>query len=145
MAISGKIISLNISTKKGQKKKPVDTLLLVKDKGVKDDAHYGSPRQLSLLPNESIDEMKEKGLKVNFGSFAENITTMGINLNKLPIGTKLQLGEALVEITQIGKDCHTPCAIYKQAGYCVMPKDGIFAKILEGGEVKVGGTIIEKR
>lgn len=136
-----KVVSLNISAKKGQKKQPVDSIYLVKDKGVEADAHYDSERQVSLLPYESIKKMKNEGLNVGAGSFAENITTKGLNLSDLQIGTRLKLGNSLVEITEIGKDCHTPCAIYKQAGYCVMPEDGIFAKVLRGGIIRNGEKI----
>lgn len=136
-----RVVSLNISAKKGQKKKPVNSIMLVEGKGVEADAHFDSERQVSLLPAESIEKMRQDGLKVSPGSFAENITTKGLNIKDLPVGAHLQAGGALVEITQIGKDCHTPCAIYKKAGYCIMPEDGVFAKVLKSGRVKVGDII----
>ncbi|HDZ86145.1 MAG TPA: MOSC domain-containing protein [Actinobacteria bacterium] len=138
---SGEIVSLNISKKKGEKKKPVSSLTLIKEKGVKSDAHFSSERQLSLLPLESVRRMKNAGLEVGPGSFAENITMVGIEPSLLKIGQRLKIGPVIVEVTHIGKDCHKPCAIYKEAGYCVMPTDGVFAKILSSGEVKNGDTI----
>ncbi len=141
MKSSGEIVSLNISKKKGEKKKPVSSLTLIKEKGVKSDAHFSSERQLSLLPFESVRRMKNAGLEVGPGSFAENITMVGIESSLLKIGQRLKIGPVIVEVTHIGKDCHKPCAIYKEAGYCVMPTDGVFAKILSSGEVKNGDTI----
>ena len=137
----GEVVSLNISEKKGQKKSPVKSLRLVKAKGVELDAHYGTKRQLSLLPYESIRRMKQAGIEVGPGSFAENITIKNIETCLIKIGSQIKIGEALIEITHIGKDCHSPCAIYEQAGYCVMPTDGVFAKILTSGEVKTGDLI----
>ena len=111
--------------------------------GLKDDAHAGDwHRQVSLLAMESIDKIRAKGLDVEPGDFAENITTLGIDLVHLPIGTRLNVGdEVLMEVTQIGKECHTKCAIYHQVGDCVMPREGIFAKVLKGGTVKKGDPI----
>jgi len=135
-----KIVSINISKKKGEKKKPVESARLLVDLGIEGDAHAGfMHRQVSLLAQESVDKMKAKGLTVGPGDFAENITTEGIDLVSLPVGTRLKLGtEIEVEVTQIGKECHSRCAIYEQAGECVMPKEGIFAKVIEGGELKTG-------
>jgi MOSC domain-containing protein YiiM len=116
---------------------------LIEDFGVEGDAHGGPwHRQVSLLAMESIKKMQDLGLKVHHGSFAENITTEGIDLPGLPLGTRLRLGpEALVEVTQIGKECHDRCAIYRLAGDCVMPREGIFVRILKGGPVKPGDEI----
>lgn len=138
-----KIIAVSISDKKGVPKKNIPEGTLVEEFGLAGDAHGGHwHRQLSLLALESIRKMQDMGLKVHPGSFAENITTEGISLPELPIGTRLRLGpEALVEITQIGKVCHDKCAIYRLAGDCVMPKEGIFARILKGGLVKAGDQI----
>ena len=140
----GKVLAVNISEKKGTKKTNVKSCLLLKDFGLKDDAHGGPwHRQVSLLANESIEKMRAKGLKVGYGDFAENITTEGVDLVHLPIGTEMRIGDAVrVRVTQIGKECHTRCAIYYQAGDCVMPKEGIFAEVLNEGEVKVGDEII---
>ncbi len=142
--MNAKVISINISDKKGVKKKTVAEAKLIKSYGIEGDAHASGKwhRQISLLALESIKKMQAKGLKVSCGDFAENITTQGIDLLSLPVGTKIIIGENVeVEISQIGKVCHTRCAIYTQAGDCVMPKEGIFAKILKGGRIKKGDTI----
>src|SRR3990172_1594812 len=138
-----KIVSVNISAKKGQRKKPVGKVSVVVDHGIESDAHAANwHRQISLLAQESIDKMVAMGLKVGPGDFAENVTTTGIDLLDLPIGSRLKVGEGVVlEVTQIGKECHTKCAIYRQAGDCVMPKEGIFVKVIEPGELKVGDEI----
>ena len=141
----GKIISINISDKKGVRKKPVKEAILKTDFGMEGDAHASSKwhRQVSLLALESIKKMQDKGLKVNPGDFAENITTEGIDLLKLPVGTKMIIGSNIeVEVSQIGKVCHTRCEIYNQAGDCVMPKEGIFVKVLKGGKVTEGDEIV---
>ncbi|HWI41940.1 MAG TPA: MOSC domain-containing protein, partial [Verrucomicrobiae bacterium] len=105
-------------------------------------AHAGEwHRQVSLLAKESIDKMRAMGLDVDSGDFAENITTSGVELPVLPVGTRLTVGEALLEVTQIGKECHTRCAIYHQAGDCVMPREGIFARVLRGGAVRAGDAV----
>jgi MOSC domain-containing protein YiiM len=116
---------------------------LVVEHGLKDDAHAGPwHRQVSLLAMESIEKMRAIGLKVGPGDFAENLTTEGIDLVSLPIGTHLKIGpKAIGEVTQIGKECHTRCAIYQQAGDCVMPREGIFIKVINGGLVKSGDSI----
>lgn len=137
-----KVLAVCISENKGERKKPVAVVELRENHGIDGDAHAGEwHRQVSLLAQESIDKMRALGLDVNAGDFAENITTSGIDLLSLPLGTRLQIGSALLEITQIGKECHTRCAIYYQAGDCVMPKEGIFAKVLQDGTVKPGDTI----
>ncbi|MBU0567146.1 MOSC domain-containing protein [bacterium] len=138
-----KVISVNISPGKGEKKAPTECGRLIADFGFKGDGHSGDwHRQVSLLAKESIDKMRALGLDVGPGDFAENLTTKGINLVKLPIGTRLAVGDkALLEVTQIGKECHNRCAIYYQAGDCIMPKEGIFAKVISGGEIKAGDRI----
>jgi MOSC domain-containing protein YiiM len=143
--MTGKIVSINISDKKGVRKKPVKEAILKTDFGIEGDAHASSKwhRQVSLLAIESIKKMQDKGLKVNPGDFAENITTEGIDLLKLPVGTKMTIGDNIeVEVSQIGKVCHTRCEIYNQAGDCVMPKEGIFVKVLKGGKVTEGDKIV---
>ena len=138
-----KIVAVCKSEKKGTRKKVVGQCE-IKDGGLTGDAHAdcATHRQVSLLAIESIDKMRAMGLKVGPGSFAENLTTEGIDLVTLPIGTKLSIGKDVVlEVTQIGKECHTPCAIYRQAGTCVMPTEGIFGKVIHGGIVKTGDTI----
>ncbi len=141
----GKVVSVNISDKKGIQKKPVKEIFMEANFGIQGDAHASSKwhRQVSLLALESIKKMQDKGFKVHPGDFAENITTEGIDLPKLPIGTKMTIGdEIVVEVSQIGKVCHTRCAIYIQAGDCIMPKEGIFVKVLKGGKVKEGDEIV---
>ncbi|MFP4345555.1 MAG: MOSC domain-containing protein [Anaerolineales bacterium] len=138
----GKVVAVCVSKKKGTPKKDVGSGVLEVDWGLQGDAHAGKwHRQVSLLAWESIDKMRAKGLKVKEGSFAENITTEGVELYTLPVGTRMRLGSALVEVTQIGKICHDHCAIYQLAGDCVMPREGIFVKVLEPGEIKTGDTI----
>jgi MOSC domain-containing protein YiiM len=133
------VLAVCISENKGERKKPVESVELRENHGIVGDAHAGDwHRQVSLLAQESIDKMRALGLDVSAGDFAENITTSGIDLISLPIGTRLQIGETLLEVTQIGKECHTRCAIYYQAGDCVMPKEGIFAKIISGGTIRPG-------
>jgi MOSC domain-containing protein YiiM len=136
------IISINTSAAKGERKKPVGRAELVPGHGIIGDGHAGRwHRQISLLAAESIEKIKKKGLDVGPGDFAENVTTRGIDLLQLPIGTKLRLGDALVEVTQIGKKCHSRCEIYRQAGDCVMPREGIFARVLEGGLICEGDHV----
>ena len=140
----GKVLAVNISEKKGTKKNNIQSCALLKDFGLKGDAHAGPwHRQVSLLANESIEKMRAKGLNVGYGDFAENITTEGVDLVHLPIGTEMRIGDSVyLRVTQIGKECHTRCAIYYQAGDCVMPKEGIFAEVINEGEIKVGDKII---
>jgi MOSC domain-containing protein YiiM len=140
----GKVLAVNISDNKGTKKTNVQACSLLKDFGLKGDAHAGPwHRQVSLLANESIEKMRVKGLNVGYGDFAENVTTEGVDLVHLPIGTKIRIGNSVIlRVTQIGKECHERCAIYYQAGDCVMPKEGIFAEVVTEGEVKVGDEII---
>ena len=140
-----KIVSVNVSEKKGVRKRPVKEVSLKAGYGIEGDAHASSTwhRQVSLLAIESIKKMRDKGLDVKPGDFAENITTEGIDLPGLPVGTRLTIGENIkVEVSQIGKECHTRCAIYHQAGDCVMPKEGIFVKVLSGGIVREGDQIV---
>ncbi len=136
------VVAVCVSEQKGERKKPVPSVELRVDHGIVGDAHAGNwHRQVSLLARESIDKMRALGLEVTTGDFAENITTSGINLVALPVGQRLRVGEALLEVTQIGKECHTRCAIYQQAGDCVMPKEGIFARVLEAGLVRPGDEV----
>ncbi|OGU17731.1 MAG: molybdenum cofactor sulfurase [Geobacteraceae bacterium GWC2_53_11] len=131
-----------ISENKGERKKPVESVVVRENHGIVGDAHAGDwHRQVSLLAQESIDKMRALGLDVTAGDFAENITTSGIDLVSLPIGSRLKVGETLLEVTQIGKECHTRCAIFYQAGDCVMPKEGIFVKVITGGTIKPGDTV----
>ena len=139
---AGTIVAANVSAAKGERKKAAPEVFLLAEHGIEGDAHAGPwHRQVSLLAQESIDKMTAAGLNVGPGDFAENITTLGIDVAALPIGTILDLGEALVEVTQIGKECHARCAIYYQAGDCVMPREGIFVRVLRGGRVAPGDAV----
>ena len=132
------------SEKKGTKKETITEGILREDYGLINDAHAGvSPhRQVSLLAIESINKMRQLGFDVSPGDFAENLTTEGIDLTSISTGTRLLVGqEVILEITQIGKECHTGCAIYRQIGKCIMPREGVFAKVILGGLVKVGDAI----
>jgi len=142
--MTGKVVSINISSQKGVRKKPIKETMIELNYGVEGDAHASSKwhRQVSLLAIESIKKMQALGLKVNPGDFAENITTEGINLPELPVGTNITIGEVELEVSQIGKECHTRCNIYYEAGDCIMPKEGIFAKVLKGGKIKKGDEIV---
>jgi MOSC domain-containing protein YiiM len=138
-----KIHSVAISKKKGTRKRVVQQVQLVEDHGIKGDAHAGIwHRQVSFLASESIENARRQGLDVSFGDFAENIATTGIDWLTVPVGTRLRLGDsAVVEITQIGKECHNRCAIYYKAGDCIMPKEGVFARVLAGGTIRPGDGI----
>ena len=139
----GHVIAVCRSTNKGEKKKPVPAVMLKANHGVEGDAHAGNGhRQVSLLAQESIGTIQDLGLAVSPGDFAENITTAGVDLAALAPGSRLRIGVALLEITQIGKECHSRCAIYEQVGDCVMPRDGVFARVISGGTV-VPGDLVE--
>jgi len=139
----GTVLSVNLSPKKTMRKARGTEASLVFDRGFENDAHAGDwHRQVSLLAQESIDTMVAKGLDVGPGDFAENITTRGIDLLALPVGSVLRIGDgAVIEISQIGKVCHAKCAIYYQAGDCVMPREGLFGVVREAADVKVGDTV----
>jgi MOSC domain-containing protein YiiM len=143
------VVSVNISTEKGVPKREVDGIRLIEGHGIEGDAHAGAwHRQVSLLAEESINRMRAKGLtELAHGAFGENINTIGIDLNHLPVGTRLLVGEAILEVTQIGKECHNGgCAIKEATGECVMPTDGIFAIVMRGGVVRAGdGIEIERQ
>jgi MOSC domain-containing protein YiiM len=138
-----KIVSIAVSKHKGTRKDLVDEALLLPDHGLEGDAHAGAwHRQVSFLAAESIEEARNRGLDVAYGDFAENIATSGIDWLNVPIGTRLNLGDSvLVEITQIGKECHKKCAIYYLAGDCIMPREGVFARVLQGGKIRRGDKI----
>ena len=140
--MTAQIVDVCVSKSKGERKTPVAAVELRVNHGIEGDAHAGEwHRQVSLLAVESIRKMQALGLAVGNGDFAENFTTQGIELYTLPVGTRLEIGETLLEVTQIGKECHTRCAIFYQAGDCVMPKEGIFAKVVKGGTVAAGAPI----
>ena len=141
------VLNTCTSEKRGTKKHPVPSITLKENYGIIGDAHAGdariqySHRQISLLADESVDKMRALGMELSAGDFAENILTKGIDLKNLPIGTRLQIGEAILEVTQIGKQCHNDCEIKRLTGKCVMPTEGVFAKVIQGGEIKAGDQI----
>jgi len=139
----GSVVSVNVAATKGVRKQARPEIVLAVEHGVEGDGHAGAwHRQVSLLALESIETMRARGLDVGPGDFAENVTTRGIAVADLPIGTRLRLGGCLVELTQIGKVCHDRCAIYRAAGDCVMPREGVFARVLEGGPLKAGDEVL---
>ena len=134
-----KVLAICISKHKGTLKNEVSEANFIEEFGIEGDAHAGKwHRQVSLLAFEKIDDFRNKGGNVDFGAFGENLVVDGIELHKLPVGQQLQVGEVLLEVTQIGKECHDKCAIYYQVGACIMPKNGLFTRVLKGGKVKVG-------
>lgn len=139
-----RILAVCKSRKKGTRKDDVKEGYFLQDYGMDDDAHADSKshRQVSLMAKESIEKMRELGLNVGPGDFAENLTTEGLNLVSLPVGTEISIGnEVRLEITQIGKECHTKCAIYRAVGQCIMPEEGVFTRVVRGGTVKTGDAI----
>jgi len=141
------ILAVCTSKEKAIKKEAVSEGLLEQEFGIVDDAHADccTHRQVSLLAIESINKMRGAGFDVNPGDFAENLTTQGVDLVSLPVGTRLSIGQdAVLEITQIGKECHTGCAIFHQVGKCIMPKEGVFARVIRGGVVKAGDELKEQ-
>lgn len=141
--MTGRVIAINISVGKGTPKDTIESGRFIADFGLEGDAHAGKwHRQVSLLANESVDKMRQQGVEgLCTGRFAENITTEGLDLWHLKVGTRLRIGETLQEISQIGKECHTGCAIKQMVGDCVMPREGIFTRVIEGGLVKTGDLI----
>lgn len=143
----GSVVSLNISEKTGEIKNPVAEAVFLDARGISGDAHCGLSeiRQVSLLAEESAEKIRRMGLSVGAGAFAENITTRGIVLKNLPVGTRLRIGETLQEVSQIGKECHHGCAIKETTGTCVMPTEGIFTRVLKGGRIRTGDPIFVLR
>ena len=138
----GTITAVCISEKKGTAKRPVDSARLVENHGLEHDAHAGNwHRQVSLLSQERIDDFKKRGAIVRYGDFGENLVVAGVDFATLPVGTRLAAGEVLLEISQIGKECHSHCAIYHSMGECIMPTQGVFATVLRGGVLKAGDTM----
>ncbi len=137
-----KVLALNTSKRKGTKKRPVNTIELVENHGILGDAHAGDwHRQVSFLGSKAIDDFNNKGAGVKPGSFGENIIVENLDFTKLPVGTKVICNEAQLEITQIGKQCHTKCVIYHQMGDCIMPRHGVFAKVIKGGTVSIDDKV----
>lgn len=139
---TGKLIAVCISTKKGTQKTEVCEAALKENYGIEGDAHAGSwHRQVSLLALERIEEFRAKGAEVDYGAFGENLVVEGFDLGKIPVGTRFEIGGAVLELTQIGKECHSHCAIYKTMGDCIMPREGVFAKVITGGKIRPGDGI----
>lgn len=138
----GKLIAICISQKRGTQKKEVQSAYLKPDWGIEGDAHAGNwHRQVSLLSLEKIEDFRAKGAEVDFGAFGENLVIEGYDLRNIPVGTKVQVKETVLELSQIGKECHSHCEIYKKMGDCIMPREGVFAKILKGGEIRPGDEV----
>lgn len=137
-----KIKAICISEKKGTQKHPVDSANLVEDWGIEGDAHAGHwHRQVSLLSFEKVEAFRARGARVDFGAFGENLVVEGFDFRSLPVGTRFQCGGVLLEMTQIGKECHAHCAIYQVMGDCIMPREGVFARVIRGGELHVGDEL----
>lgn len=142
----GKVISTNISEIRGIQKHNVGKVKLVEDFGIENDAHAGKwHRQVSLLSHEKIEAFRARGAEVKDGAFGENIVVSGIDFKNLPVGTRFKCNDVILEMTQIGKECHHGCEIFQKMGDCIMPREGVFAKIIHGGEIAVGDemTILE--
>lgn len=138
----GKIMAVCISEKRGTQKKNIDKVRLIENFGLKGDAHGGNwHRQVSLLSYEKVRAFEEKGISVEDGAFGENLLVEGFDFKTLPVGTRFRCGEALLEMTQIGKECHSHCEIYQAVGDCIMPREGVFARVLHGGEIQIGDEL----
>ena len=138
----GKVLAVCISEKKGTQKKNIQEAEFIEDFGIEKDAHAGKwHRQVSLLSYETIEAFKERGAEIGDGAFGENVIVKGIDLVRLPVGTRLSCGDILLEVTQIGKECHSHCEIFKKMGECIMPANGIFTRVLHGGVMKEGDEI----
>ena len=138
----GTIRSICISEEKGTQKHEIPEAEIVEDWGIRGDAHAGKwHRQVSLLGLDQIEEFRARGAEVEFGAFGENLVVEGFHFRELPVGTRFQIGDVLLEMTQIGKECHSHCLIYKVMGDCIMPREGVFAKVLHGGTIRPGDSM----
>lgn len=138
----GVIKGICISEQKGTQKSTVDEAEFVTDWGIEKDAHAGKwHRQVSLLSYDKIEEFRKRGAEVDFGAFGENIIAEGFDFRNLPVGTRFKAGTVILEMTQIGKECHSHCQIYQKMGDCIMPREGVFAKVIEGGKIHVGDEL----
>lgn len=144
--MNGKVFAISISKKRGIPKTNVDKAYFKENWGIEGDAHAGETiRQVSILSYESIEKIKESIPNLKAGAFAENVTTVGFNLMNVEIGSLIEINDVILEITQIGKECHKKCAIFEKSGDCVMPREGVFAKVLKGGVIKVGDKVNLKK
>ena len=140
----GIVKGICISEKKGTQKHEVPQALLIEEWGLENDAHAGKwHRQVSLLSYQKIEEFRARGANVDFGAFGENLIVDGYDFKNLPVGTQFKCGDVLLEMTQIGKKCHSHCEIYKVMGDCIMPREGVFARVLHGGTIHVGDELIK--
>ncbi|MGN1141966.1 MAG: MOSC domain-containing protein, partial [Oliverpabstia sp.] len=140
--MEGKVIGICISEKRGTQKTEIKEAEIVKGWGIEGDAHGGKwHRQISLLSFEKIQEFREKGANVEFGAFGENLIIEGFDFRRLPVGTRFRIGDAILELTQIGKECHSHCEIYKKMGDCIMPREGVFTEVIVGGHIRVGDHV----
>lgn len=138
----GKIMAVCISEKRGTQKKNIEKVRLIENFGLEGDAHGGNcHRQVSLLSYEKVLAFEEKGISVEDGAFGENLLVEGFDFKTLPVGTRFRCGDALLEMTQIGKECHSHCEIYQAVGDCIMPREGVFARVLHGGEIQIGDEL----
>lgn len=138
----GKLLGICISEKRGTQKHVVEEADIVEGWGIENDAHGGDwHRQISLLSFEKIEAFRRKGADVDFGAFGENLIVEGYDLRTLPLGSQFRIGDALLELTQIGKECHSHCEIFKKMGECIMPREGVFTKVLHGGHIKPGDEV----
>lgn len=139
----GEIKAICISEKRGTQKSEVSSAKFIKDWGIENDAHAGNwHRQVSLLSFEKIEAFRSRGADVDFGAFGENLVVSGYDFRNLPVGTKFRCNDVLLEMTQIGKECHTHCQIYQKMGECIMPHEGVFAVVLEGGTINKGDNLL---
>lgn len=138
----GKIMAVCVSEKRGTQKKNIEKVRLIENFGLEGDAHGGNwHRQVSLLSYEKVLAFEEKGISVEDGAFGENLLVEGFDFKTLPVGTRFRCGDALLEMTQIGKECHSHCEIYQAVGDCIMPREGVFARVLHGGEIQIGDEL----
>ncbi|MGN0349592.1 MAG: MOSC domain-containing protein [Roseburia sp.] len=139
----GRVIAVCISEKKGTQKKNVGSVRLLENWGIEGDAHAGKwHRQVSLLSHDRVEEFRARGAVVDDGAFGENLVVESLDFKSLPIGTKFQCNDVILELTQVGKECHSHCEIYKVMGDCIMPREGVFARVLHGGEISVGDKMM---
>ena len=138
----GKVLAVCISEKKGTEKKNVGSAKFIEDWGIENDSHAGKwHRHVSLLSHDKVEEFRARGAEVDHGAFGENLVVSGIDFRSLPVGTHFVCNDVELELTQIGKECHSGCAIYQKMGECIMPREGVFAKVIHGGTISVGDTL----